>query len=343
MIYVVSGGGDVTGGPETLHQLVSLLLSMGQEARMYYVRPHTLEVPERYRSYHVEAADRIEDSPENILIVPETMTYALKGYRKIRICIWWLSVDYYFSTTNVAHTLQSMKKRGWPKILFPVAYLAKAVRGNLYTYRYHFEDHGKYLQLYNCEYAHRFLLEHGVPEERTLYLCGPLNQSFFERAEKLKKEDRGERKNWILYNPAKGREFTEKIIAAAEKEHLNGEFVPLKGMTPEQVSEKMAQAKVYMDFGFFPGPERIPREAVTMGCNIITSRRGSAANEVDVPIPDKMKIEDKDENIPRILDRLRDMLDHYDQYVPYYDSYREKVEKQVPLLRENAEILLEKA
>ena len=80
-----------------------------------------------------------------------------------------------------------------------------------------------------------------------------------------------------------------------------------------------------------------------MGCNIITSRRGSAANEVDVPIPDEMKMEDKDENIPRILDRLRDMLDHYDEYVPYYDSYREKVKNQVPLLRQNAEILLEKA
>ena len=132
------------------------------------------------------------------------------------------------------------------------------------------------------------------------------------------------------------------MISAAEGSGLKAEFKPIQDMTPDQITEVMSRSKIYIDFGNFPGPERIPREAVTMGCNIITSKNGAAANEIDVPIPEKLKFEDKEENIPQIIKLLQDMLMNYDIYYHYYDKYREKVVGQVELLQKNAELLLER-
>lgn len=95
-----------------------------------------------------------------------------------------------------------------------------------------------------------------------------------------------------------------------------------------------------MGFGDFPGPERIPREAVVMGSNIIISRNGSAGdNNIDVPIPDFMKVDAMDENIPVIIDTLEDMLNNYDKFYHYYDDYRSKIWEQRILFEDNKIII----
>jgi hypothetical protein len=55
---------------------------------------------------------------------------------------------------------------------------------------------------------------------------------------------------------------------------------------------------VYIDFGNHPGRDRIPREAAAMGCVVITNRRGSAENDVDIPIPNFLKIDDAFPDFP---------------------------------------------
>ena len=339
MIYIVSKGNYVSGGPETLHQAANLFVSMGQRVGMYYVQPHTNEIPERFSDYNIEVVNQIVDSKENILIVPETQTYVFAKFKNIKKCIWWLSLENYLNAEPIFLVKWRMKANHWPLIMFPFVYLGMIAKGKIHRYRYHFEDGGEFYHTYNCEYAHRYIVDHGVPEDRTLYLCGPLNQSFFDRA---KKQCVQERDNIILYNPKKGKEFTQKLIEMAKEQGLNADFHPIQNMTPNQIVELMSHSKVYMDFGNFPGPERIPREAVTMGCNIITSRNGAAANEIDVPIPNELKFEDKDENIPLIINKLRDMLENYESYYFYYDAYRSKVVNQIRLLNENAMLFLER-
>lgn len=339
MIYVVSKGNYVSGGPETLHQAAKLFSEMGKEVAMYYVQPHTTEIPDRLKRYNIDVVDKIEDREDNILIVPETQTYVLNNYKRIKKCIWWLSLENYLNTEPNFLVKWRMKENHWPEFMFPIAWLGLALKGKIHRYRYNFQDEGKFYHTYNCEYAHKYILEHGVPEERTLYLCGPLNQSFFEKAKSQQKQ---QRENIILYNPKKGRKFTQKLIEESKKSGILAEFKPIQNMTPDQITELMARSKIYIDFGNFPGPERIPREAVTMGCNIITSKNGAAANDIDVPIPHELKYEDKEENIPEIIERLKDMLDNYEKYYHFYDVYREKVVKQIELLNENIKILLER-
>lgn len=338
MIYIVSTGNMVTGGPETLHQTASIYQKAGYHVKMYYINPHVMDIPERFKKYHIEAAESIEDSEENMIIIPETLTYLLKKFKYIRVCIWWLSLDNYFKMIPTKMTQWRMEEHHIPRWMFPAVFSCFLMIGKFRFGYYRFDDNDTYFHAYNCEYAKNFILSNGINENKTIYLCGPLNESFFEKAEQGKHT---KRENIILYNPKKGMSFTKKIISEAQKQTIDAEFVPIINMTPVQITELMLKAKVYMDFGTFPGPERIPREAVTLGCNIITSKNGSAANYIDVPIPYEMKFDDKDDNIIYIVKKIKDMLENYEKYYPYYDSYRKKVKEQITDLEKNALQLLD--
>ncbi|HOL22470.1 MAG TPA: hypothetical protein PLQ41_06420, partial [bacterium] len=112
------------------------------------------------------------------------------------------------------------------------------------------------------------------------------------------------------------------------KQASNIKFVPLISMSRMQVIETLKKAKVYIDFGNHPGKDRIPREAAIMGCCVITGKRGSAAYFEDVPIPEKYKFEDKKENIPKIIERIRDCLENYNERYKDFDNYREIIRKE---------------
>ena len=59
MLYIVSKGNYVSGGPETLHQAANLFIAMGQRVGMYYVQPHTMKIPKRFQEYNIEVVDKI--------------------------------------------------------------------------------------------------------------------------------------------------------------------------------------------------------------------------------------------------------------------------------------------
>ena len=141
----------------------------------------------------------------------------------------------------------------------------------------------------------------------------------------------------MIYNPKKGYEFTEKIINKIKLEKQDITVIPIQNMSSQQIIELMKEAKVYMDFGFFPGPERIPREAVSCYCNLITSRLGSARNDEDILISHEYKFESNLENIDKIVKKIIGMVENYENEVTQFDLYREKVIKQVQLFDNNIE------
>lgn len=332
MIYIVSNGNKETGGPETLHQIANILIKHGYDASMAYYNPKSYKTPKRYEKYNVPITTSIIDSNDNILIVPESLTHILSRYKRIKKCIAWLSVDYYILSDPNTLIKYRMEANGWPKILYPLAFAVLLAKNKIQFSRYKFQDNGLYVHTYNCEYVKRFLLEHGIKPQRTLYICGPLNDVFFEKAKHVNITKKG---NYILYNPTKGMKFTKRVIDYCNEKRLNVRFVPLMNMSADDVSNWMAKAKVYIDFGEFPGPERIPREAVMMGCNIITSRNGGAGNDIDVPIPSFLKFEDKEENLEKIYETIVKMIESYDEYYHYYDEYRLKVKNQKDILNNN--------
>jgi len=68
-------------------------------------------------------------------------------------------------------------------------------------------------------------------------------------------------------------------------------FINLRGLPREKVLEALQKCKLYVDFGFHPGKDHLPREAAMCGCVVVTNKSGSAAYDEDVPIREKVLFE----------------------------------------------------
>ena len=53
-------------------------------------------------------------------------------------------------------------------------------------------------------------------------------------------------------------------------------MIELKGFNNKQIINIFKKTKIYLDFGYHPGKDRMPREAVLFNNCIITNKRGSA-------------------------------------------------------------------
>lgn len=334
-IYVACPNSWVSGGSETLHQLVNKLRSMQKDAYIYYFDVKENKgnlVPPKFQKYDIKYVTSIEDNNNNILIVPETVTELLYKFDSIKKVIWWLSIDFYKKTIFRNRAKEILRKKSLPQFLWPLVKILLMYKTKIYKQFEFKKDKNSYIHFYNCEYGKKFLLKNGVLDCNVYYLCGPIRDDFI----KCNKSDLI-KKNVVVYNPAKGIEFTKKIINRMKKINDKIQFVAIKDMTPNEIKNLLRNSKVYIDFGYFPGPERIPREAVASYCNVITSNLGSAKNDVDVPIPRNFKFELIDENIDKICNLIVKQNIDYEKYVDFYDQYRNKVREQRDIFNGNIE------
>lgn len=294
-IYVGCPASAYTGGPTLAHQLCYKLNSKGYNAKMYYyyMRKGTDPVHERYKVYNNEYVTRIPDSTDAIVIAPETNTNMLKHLKKSKKVIWWMSVDNY-----TEKFLKSRRNR--------ILNLMGLLKLNI--------KRSDIIHFVQSEYARLFLLKQNISKNNIYYLSDYIDDIYINNVsieKDISKED------FVFYNPKKGYEFTKKIIDKAP--HIN--WIPLENLTPEEMINLLMRGKVYIDFGNHPGKDRIPREAALCGCCIITGRKGSANNNYDVRIPDKYKIEDTEENIPIIIEKITDIINNYEYNRSYFNEY----------------------
>lgn len=100
-------------------------------------------------------------------------------------------------------------------------------------------------------------------------------------------------------------------------------------MTRAQVKETMRAAKLYVDFGYHPGKDRMPREAAMCGCCIITGKLGAAGFKEDLAIDEtKYKFNQKNSDIPKIIQTIHYTLDNYNSVVSDFTGYREKISRE---------------
>lgn len=126
----------------------------------------------------------------------------------------------------------------------------------------------------------------------------------------------GKRSDAVLYNPAKATLFMRQLMAECQ----DIEFKPISGMARAEVIDLMRHSKLYIDFGEFPGRERMPREAALCGCCLITSKIGSAGYDGD--FLHSYKFESKASHIWVIKNRIRYVLDHYEECQKDFDAFR---------------------
>ena len=312
-IYIAAPSNYYSGGPELLHQLCFKLRQHGYDAIMWYynviegnngIHPH-------FRHYNnpVRKFGDVCDVSRGHCVLPEvivskTVIDALDNLG-VQSIPWWLSVDNYCGL------------RGLPSDSDPDV-------GGL-KYR---QD---IVHLVQSNYAMWFLREKmRIPETiGAYYLKDYLRKEFFPEEEQDFFSSKA-RLPIVLFNPSKGLEYIKKLHTCAQSRYAMGtmNWIPLVGMTPTQVMTAMRAARLYVDFGHHPGMDRIPREAASCGCCVITNRRGSAGFYEDVPIPGLYKCDDSDENIPEIVSLMGDIMQNYDEHVGNFSHYRDFIRLQ---------------
>ena len=116
-IYVASPDSKDNGGGESLHQLVDALNRLGYDAYIYYFDSKRKNILEKMSIYNIKVAEIIEDQEENIIICPEMYTYPLKKYKKIKKCIWFLSLEFYLRSNPVYRGKLYLEKKKLPNFL----------------------------------------------------------------------------------------------------------------------------------------------------------------------------------------------------------------------------------
>lgn len=311
-VYVCCPGDVVTGGPELLHQFVDALQKNNIDAYILY-RPFNkkFSVPQQYKHYKTPVAEYSDDisSSNSIVVLPEVDTGLSKYFPRAHIVVWWLSVDFYFSYTGN----HPIKEFILDKINIVTGRRKTISRMKLYSH---------YAQ---SEYARNFLLQNGIEASMLTDYLGSAHLDV-----DVKKSDK-EREKIIAYNPKKGVLFTNKLISN------NGDykFVAIKNMTPQQVRNLLLSAMIYIDFGNHPGKDRFPREAAMAGCCIITGRKGSALNNIDICIPLKYKLNENDRNVNAIFRTLvDDIFDNFESITMEFSEYRKIIQNEPKVFEE---------
>ena len=219
-VYIFCPGNLQTGGPESLHQLASQLISFGVQVYMVYgkLNDDTFNpqdpVHDAYKKYHVPYTNQCEDTEKNVKIIPETATAELYKGKNFRRVVWWMSVNNY---------LENIIKHVEPVLKAP---LAKPLP-NFFTF---FNEDENIEHWFKSEYTRQFLELNRVPAEKLHHVESYMSQTFLSRAAQI---DLSAKKNIVAFNPKKGFEITRQLIQLAP----DIEWRPIYGMTSEQVQE----------------------------------------------------------------------------------------------------------
>lgn len=309
-----------TGGTELLHQLAFQLNQLNVRAQIVYYGKDSNVKPvrafEKYINNNWIKESEVSENDKNIFIIPETGLSEFNKFNHGKKYIWWLSVDnFYGSGFNGYKRINDMlRKTG---IYHSIGGI---IKGRIKNYKKEIKSAD--FHLFQSYYADNFLSENGIPENKRTYLSDYINDLYVEKSTTVLEHLRS---NVVLYNPKKGFNFTQKIINQSPSWI---KWVPLINMSNEEVYQNLISGKLYIDFGNHPGKDRFPREAAISGCCILTDKKGSAAYHKDVPILEKYKFEDNDENINQIIERIEFCLTNYSAAINDFKEYREYIKQE---------------
>lgn len=296
--------GVATGGPEALHQLCHYINLLGEQA---YLLPidRSVQAHPQYEHFQAPIISEDELTKRDILIVPETQLRIPEKILKSvnpKIVLWWLSVDncnfaksWKFEEKTFPIRRHLWKYRKDRKSPAQLAYLLlrslliKSKVKNLQSIEVE-----KCLHLTQSEYARVFLKEQLSQESVMVsdYISAPVNSH---------PQSANETKNIISYNGNKGNLFVECLFGLLPE----FEFIAIKNMSHGQALEILRNSALYLDFGHFPGKDRIPREAILQRTPVLLANRGAVRNEMDFRIPRDYKIDLNSTSTISVAEKIR--------------------------------------
>lgn len=297
-IYILCPPNLATGGPEALHQLGYILNDLGCKVKMLYSKFKINPVHPFYKSYNVPYTFAVKDDVNSIIIIPESMTNWISKFKYSEKKVWWLSLDFY----QILMNSRNAKKNLLRKLIVPHKHN-----------EYNFESNESVFHIFQSQRTKEFL-ETKFLNNRIEYLCDYVNDLFFENLPELNHITKS---NIITYNPKKGIEKLKHIIDSLPQYN----WKPLEGMSREEIRDLLRKTKLHIDFGYFPGRDKIPREALVSGCCLITGREGTAGFKDDLDIPNKYKLFENEITIENVTTKIKNVMDDFDNvqqdFVPF--------------------------
>jgi hypothetical protein len=263
----------VTGGPEAIHQLAQSLNAIGVDCWLVHVgrgqkvviRADCIETtaPDAdharvYSAYGPRFRNVIPLGPETLAILPEGLTRHHSALRGCGVAIWWLSVD---------NAYRQFEMDG----LDPETQLA-AITANR-----------ELIHLYQSAYARDWLRGLGLEQ---IFDVGDYTSPLFTAAPAKSPPPRP----LVSYNGSKGAALAQAFFAEAPQ----FEGLALRDFSKPQLAQIFRERLLYVDFGHFPGKDRLPREAAASGGVVFIHRKGAGASYEDFPLPDFFKFDEAD-------------------------------------------------
>ncbi|MGW5837774.1 hypothetical protein ACWFZ6_07035 [Methylorubrum extorquens] len=301
--YILCPPHAMTGGPEALHQLGNKLIKLGKTVYMIYFHGSADEIVYSHTVNH-----------DRVLIIPQYDAPVHDAYKHYGIPYTSCIVDNARARIIIPEI--------WPHLIDKFLGAKIYFWWLSYDYGYQAVESNKgfdvfrslsHVNLAQSAYAQKKLELLGIAQSYILSdYTSPNNVCL--------NIDRSTKKNLVIYN--KKGQFEAERIAPYVK---NCNFELIANMSPEQVRNKMADAKAYIDFGPHPGMDRMPREAAASHCCIMTGLRGSASYFEDVPIPSMYKIDTSGDYFEHAGNIIEDMVLNYDRHLKNFDFYRKKI------------------
>ncbi|MFA5147906.1 MAG: hypothetical protein WC491_02110 [Candidatus Omnitrophota bacterium] len=148
---------------------------------------------------------------------------------------------------------------------------------------------------------------------------------------------RGQKKKDIIVYGPKSAFFAFLLKATDSRLPLE----PIIGKGKDQTIKMLSSSKMYIDFGWHQGRDRMPREAALYNCLVIMDRLGAADNDVDYPLKDEYKLDIED--IKGAAVSLKKYLKEYDERITDFSAYKDWIKKQEAQFTGEAEEFTEKA
>jgi hypothetical protein len=272
----------ITGGPEAIHQLSLSLNAIGVQAYILHVGPaNSIRISDRkiisqappnpaliaaYGAYGPQFSAEVTLDEDTLLILPEGLAANHRKFAGCGVAIWWLSVDN-----------------------FHRAYAKADAEGELSAILARRE----LIHFHQSAYARDWLRGLGA---ESLYDLGDYTSPAFT----VGPARTPSRSPSVSYNAAKGSDLAQGFFDA----NPQFEALPLRGYSKAELRTIFQERLLYVDFGHFPGKDRMPREAAVSGGVVFVHRKGSAESYEDFPLPDFFKFSREDVDSGVLAEKL---------------------------------------
>lgn len=283
-----------TGGPENIHQMCDYLRSIGHDTYIYYFPNPQDEYTCTYPEFTHIC---IADSIED---APTTLVIVPE-----------------------IHEIRKFRKM-LPKSVLALWWMSFTNACLFNVMRYNVAEHNV-IHLFHSYYEYAMVRPFLSPTTPWFFASECIHDDFLQ----LQPDDYVDTKeNIVCYNGVKDT-MTPFICNILKVPCIN-----LKNLPRIAVMEALQKSKLYIDFGFHPGKDHLPREAAMCGCVVITNKSGSAAYAEDVPIREKVLFE-KD-----LLQVIPRMFEEYKEVYKNQEHYRTRIKEEKNIFQENARFFM---